>query len=862
MRSIPVLALALAGAAAAAQEIPSPTSFFGHRLGEDRKLAPYERDVDYLRALDRLSPRVSVEEVGRSTLGAEMVVAILTSEANQGRLERYREIARLLHRAAAASPEEAEALAEEGRAILLVTCTIHATEVGCTQMVPDLAFEVATTEDAERRRWLEEVIVLLMPSINPDGQRLVRDWYEQHLGDEYEGGPMPWLYHHYVGHDNNRDFTMLTQAETRVVNDVLYHRWFPQVFVDEHQMGRTGPRMFVPPQTDPVAPEVHSLVFRMADLIGTTMSYRLEEAGKTGVGHDMIYDSYWPGGTRNTAWWKNVVGLLTEVASARIASPVTVDASELEGGEKGLPEYQRRSNFPSPWPGGWWRLADIMDYERIATWAAIEACAGARRELLRNAHRMAREASEAGAAGPPYAWVVRPGQHDAVASGRLVELLLAHGVRVERAEAPFVAGQASYPAGTLVIPAAQPYRPFLLTMLRPQRYPEVTAYAGGPILPPYDVTSWSFPLLLGVELDELEEPLVGSFSAVAEMPWPPVEVEAAPGGWLLPHAADTVYRAMNRLLAAEAEVYWLASEPENGEVGDVYLPPGSVAPAALQELASELHLPVVSLPAPPTGPAYRVRPARVGLYKPWVASMDEGWTRFLLERYEFPFVNLANADLAEGRFSRRQRVDVVLLPDVEADILKEGRPSEEVDRRFWEPLPPEYAGGLDPEGSEKLASWVRAGGTLVALDSASEYAIELLALPVRNVLADVASEQFSAPGTMLRLLVDTEHPLGYGMRREEAGYFAESVAFATAVPHGGLDRRVVARYPEHREDVPVSGYVLGAERLARRAAAVDYEVGDGRAVLIGFRAQHRAQPHRTFKLLFNALYRLEPVELP
>ena len=216
------------------------------------------------------------------------------------------------------------------------------------------------------------------------------------LGTEYEGGRMPWLYHHYVGHDNNRDFYALTQKETQVVNDVLYHRWFPQVFLDEHQMGSTGPRMFVPPQTDPLDPEVHSLVFRMADGIGTNMSRRLEENGKTGVGHNMIFDSYWPGGTRNTAWWKNVTGLLTEVASARIATPIYIDPGELRGGGKGLPEYGRRSNFPSPWPGGWWRLRDIVEYELVATWAFLEAVAEDRNHILTNVDRMARDAIERG----------------------------------------------------------------------------------------------------------------------------------------------------------------------------------------------------------------------------------------------------------------------------------------------------------------------------------------------------------------------------------------------------------------------------------------------------------------------------------
>lgn len=272
----------------AAAGIPRPEEFFGRPLGQDRFLAPYAKVVDYFHALAAGSDRVSVEVAGESTLGNDMLVVVLTSAANQQRLAHYRDIARRLAHPDELSEEQARTLIAEGKTIVLITCTIHSTEVGCTQMVPEFAYEVATTTDAAMLGWLDDVILLLMPSINPDGQVMVVDWYNKYLGTAYEGGRMPWLYHHYVGHDNNRDFYMLTQKETRVVNQILYHRWFPQVFLDEHQMGSTGPRMFVPPQTDPLDLDVHSMVFRLADLLGTHMSLRLEEARKEGVGHNMI----------------------------------------------------------------------------------------------------------------------------------------------------------------------------------------------------------------------------------------------------------------------------------------------------------------------------------------------------------------------------------------------------------------------------------------------------------------------------------------------------------------------------------------------------------------------------------------------
>ncbi len=858
------LILLLLAVPAGAAEIQSPAAFLGHEVGADRKLAPWPKVVEYLRLVDTASPRVSMEVAGTSTLGNEIPVVVVTSEANQANLPRLREIARRLHHPDGLSPAEAEALVAEGKAIVLVTCSIHSTEVGSTQMAMELVHDLATATDPETLRWLDEVVLLLMPSINPDGQVLVVDWYRKWLGTPYEGGPMPWLYHHYVGHDDNRDFAMLTQKETQAVNDLLYHRWFPQVFLDEHQMGSVGPRMFVPPQTDPLAPEVHSLIFRQADLLGTAMSVRLEEAGKRGVGNNMIFDSYWIGGTRNTAWWKNVTGLLTEVASANLASPLHVAAEELRGGQKGLPEYGRRANYPSPWEGGWWRLRDIVEYELVATKALLETSATHRADLLRNTWRMASEAIARGGSEPPYAFLVPPGQHDPVAAARLVELLLRHGVRVERATGPVTAGRATYPAGTWVVPAAQSYRAFLLSVLRPQRYPEVVAYEGGPVLPPYDVTSWSFPLQMGVEVVEAAEPPRGELRAVAEVEWPGGEVAAAAGGWLIPHAADSAFVALNKLLAGGKAVYWLR-EPAAGTAdagrGDLYVPRDAATPGELTELSRAARVPVAPLAAAPVGPAYRVRPVRVGLYKPWVASMDEGWTRFLLERYGFPLESLENEEVRKGAF--RGKVDVLLLPDVGKDILQKGEPSSDESRRFWDPLPPPYAGGLGEEGGKQIKKWVEEGGTLVALDSAAEYVLDLFALPARDVLAKVSEDDFHAPGSTLRVRLDPTHPIAYGLEPEEGIYFSDSPALETSPTDARFTRRLVATYPGDARDILLSGYLKGGEKLERRVALVDFTVGKGRVVLFAFRPQHRAQTLRTLKMLWNALYlgKLEEVEL-
>ena len=870
---VAALILCVIGPCWADAEIPTPEETFGHEVGADHKLIPYPDVLSYLETVAAASDRVSIEEAGRSTLDNPMKVIILSSPENLARLERLRDIARLLAKPGDLTPEQSQQLVDEGKVIALVTCTIHSTEVGSTQMVTEFVHDFATTQDPERLAWMDEVVLLVMPSINPDGQLMVVDWYNQWLGTEYEGGRMPWLYHHYVGHDDNRDFYMLSQKETQVVNDVLYHRWFAQSFLDEHQMGSTGPRMFVPPQTDPLNEEVHSLIFRQADVLGTNMSFRLEEAGKTGVGHNMIFDSYWPGATRNTAWWKNVTGLLTEVASARIASPVYVDPGELRAGGKGIPEYGRRSNFPSPWQGGWWRLRDIVEYELIATWAFLEANAENRASILANMNRMARWSIENGSTEPPYAFVIPPGQHDPVAAAKLVHLLLRHGVEVAVAAEPLKVGFSVYPTGTTVIPAAQPYRPFLLTMLRPQRYPEVKNDSDAGILEPYDVASWSLPLSMGVEVVEASEPLQAALETLAEPVWPAPQIDDSAAGHLIPAGADSAYPAINRLLADGKKVYRLGVDADIGRRGDIYLAANDIAPSTLADIAGELHVPVVPAASSPDTEMLEVGSARVGLFKPWVASMDEGWTRFILEDYEFPLTTIPNEKIRSGEFTAE--VDVLLFPDVSPSIISKGEPDRGSRyRRWWTPLPPKYSGGIDtsPEenggdkkkkeakkttGGDHIKRWVQGGGTVVALGGSSQYFIDLFELPVADVLADVPRSEFNCPGSSLRVKMNVESPLSFGMRAEEIIYFADSPAFRTQVPDPRFDRTVIARYPDDDKDILVSGYLEGGERLEKRAAAVEFSVGKGRVILIGFGAQHRAQPVRTFKLLFNTLYTLE-----
>ena len=829
-----VIALSAAALAPSvrASDIPSPSQMLGIPVGADRTLADYRQIASYFKALDTASPRVSVQVLGPTTRGAEMLMAVISSEANIRNLPRLKEIARRLADPRGLAEAEASSLVEEGRSIVLVTCNIHASEIGASQMAMEWAHALAAAQDAETKRRLDEVVILLVPSLNPDGQIMETEWYRKNLGTTYEGGRLPWIYHHYAGHDNNRDWFMLTQKETRALTRAVYHEWFPQVWLDEHQMGETGPRIFTPPYADPVDPDIHPLIWREVNLIGTTMALRLEQAGKSGAIHSYQYDAYWPGGTRTTGYWKNISGLLTEVASARLATPVRIEAGELSGRAKGMADYGIQANFPNPWPGGWWRLRDIMDYERIVSDALLETAAAHRRDFLRDMLVRARAAISA--AAPREAFRIPADQHDRASAHDLADLMVLHGVEVKQAA-----------TGDVWIPLAQPYGPFIREMLTPQRYPEVKVQPGREILRPYDVAAWSLPLMMGVTVERGTMP-----DRLAPYTRPSPAPPASGTTFALAPAGPAASKAMSA--AVRGGKAWTLREPLAGErpwpAGTVFLD-GAAARAAGQAATGVSLTPAGSVPRG----AMPLAAPRVGLYRSWASSMDEGWTRFLLEQYGFAPHTLDNAAIRAGNLAAS--FDAIVLPSETPDVITSGRSKrDESDMRYVPDVPPEYTGGLEKEGAAAIREFVKAGGTLVALSAATEYVIEELGLPVRNVLARVRTDEFLSPGSLLRVRVAAGHPVTYGLPEEAAVFQDRAIAFETTLPGPEMERWVLASYPDDRRDVLLSGYIQGEDRLTRQAAAVALTYGKGKVVLLGFRAQHRAQTPGTYPFLFNALW--------
>ena len=758
-RLLVLLALALPLAA----QIQSPSQFLKMNVGADKTLADYTQIKSYLRALDAASPRVEVEVLGKTTLGDELIMAVISSEENIRNKETIKRQAKRLADPRGLSDAEAESIIRDGKAVVLVTCNIHSSEIASSQMAMEWAHALATAQDTETKKRLDDVVLLLIPSLNPDGQTMITDYYRKYAGTKYEGGRLPWLYHHYTGHDNNRDWYMLTQLETRAVNRAVYHEWNPQVFVDEHQMGSEGPRMFIPPFADPVDPDVNPLIWREANLIGSNMAFRLEQAGKSGLIYGYSFDAYWLGGTRNTGWWKNVTGLLLEIASARIATPVYIEPNELRGGSKGLVEYKPTINHPNPWKGGWWRMRDIMDYERIASDALHELASRYRADLLRNLLTRSRAAVKHGSTGEGYR--IPKQQHDWPTAQHLAWLMAEHNVEVRQAA-----------NGDYWIPLAQPYSKFIEEMLEPQRYPEIKLQPGRDILRPYDVASWTLPLQMGVKVERTS----------------------------MPEGTTRVTE---------------------------------IKPATKDVIARGEKLP---------------RKPKVATYKSWQASMDEGWTRWVLDTYGIPVKGLSAQEIQKGGLAG---YDAVILPDTPKDVLATGRRrATDTSMRYEEEMPPEYRGGLESSGADALRKFVDGGGTLLGFGDASEYVIEQFNIPVRNALAGVREEDYSNPGSLVRLKLRGDHPVTAGMPAETAAFLDGPIAFDTTAPAADMQRWVLASYPESAEDILLSGWIHGEERLARKAALVAVTYGKGKIVLYGFRPQHRGQTHATFPLVFNALW--------
>ncbi|HVO76956.1 MAG TPA: M14 family zinc carboxypeptidase, partial [Candidatus Bathyarchaeia archaeon] len=709
--------------ATASVAIKSPVEYLGFEIGADRKLADYEQARGYFEMLDEASPWVTVKRIGTTTLGKPMIAVILSSPANLERLDHYLEISRRLADPRKFTGAEAEKLIAEARIITMITPSLHATEVGAMQMTLELAYTVAAQKDERLSKALEQEILYIVPT-NPDGLQMVVDWYRKWIGTEYEGCPMPWLYHYYAGHDNNRDWFSLNLAETRAVFDLYFRSVLPQAVLDMHQQQSNGARLFLPPYYPPANKNVDPIVYRAINLTGASMQLACEERGLAGVISNASYDAYWEGSSNQVGWWHNQIGLLSEAASVNLASPIYIEPTELRGDDVGFPRYEMMINFPHPWPGGWWRLRDIVDYDLTAAKSFVECCSDNRERFLEDCYRMAVNAVERGKTEKPFAYVIPAPQRDPVTAARLVEALMLGGVEVHRAAKDFMVGDRLFRAGSFVVRLDQPYGRYAKDLLEKQEYPDTRSSPKQPLEKPYDVTGWTMPLEMGVGCEEINDHFDASLDLLAAPPYQAGSFADGSWGYALRPEINASYQAVNELLSKGLTVLRL-----NGTgafpAGTFIVPAAKGLSSAAAEIASRTHVDFLPLQSAPAGATHELRAVKTALYKPWIASIDEGWTRLLFDSYKVPYANVSNKEVQENKI---KDFDVLVIPNVSAPIIKDGKIDDEEEARWFRPLPPDYKGGIDKKGIENVKKFVESGGTLICFGSSCNFAIEALEL--------------------------------------------------------------------------------------------------------------------------------------
>jgi len=889
----------------AAAQVPAPESSFGFKPGADMRLATYDQTIAYFKKLAEASPAIRLLEAGRTTQGRVAYYALISEPKNLAEIDRIRETSRRLAHPSGLTDDEARALAREGKAVVHIDGGCHATEVAGAQMTPQLAYDLLTRmEDPEIREILENVVVMLWPTMNPDGQQMVGEWFQKNLDTPYESSGLPRLYQEYVGHDNNRDGYMINMIESRLMEHV-WRQWEPNIIYVHHQTAPFPARIWLPPFSEPVGLEAPFLAAREVNMIGMAIAKGLEERGQTGATHmGTAFDAWYPGYVDYAPIFKNIPAFWTETAG-NMAAPREYSIKDLAPAMRDL---RPQSLYSSPWSPGWWRLADAVAYNETASLAVLEYAAKYKTSLLYNRYQSGRDQIARGTKSAPYAYVFPRDQRDPVAAVELLRRIAFGGVRVSQLTAPAVLEGVTYPAGTWVVPADQEFAAMAREVLDVQKYPDLRQYPGGPPQRPYDAAGWTLPLQMGLKWAAISAPLGDEVRTKMKLLGPafdpksalvpynmssvsdPAPFDSVPGiGFDADLAAAAVsppdgavigagralavdpgqnnaFRALNRAWKQGASVQFAAAVPGQGAR---YLIRGLSRPAET-EMVRALALKAERSNASGTP----LRKPRLGLFQPWSGSMDEGWTRWLLEQYGFGFVSLHPEDF---HFALRDKVDVIILADdarlplasvaggqavrgagAPAGGPPAGAGAPQVGGRAGgasRAVRPEYAYALTAEDLQGFETFIRGGGTLVCFNSACRFAIQQFKLPVRNAVEGIRADEFFLRGSIVEVNVDAAQRVMAGMPEKAAVFVDGSPVFDRLE---GFKGRVLASYAETGSPL-LSGYLIGEKQLNGKAAALDVELDRGHVVLLGFRPQWRAQSFGTFRIVFNAaLYGMNP----
>jgi hypothetical protein len=830
--------------------VPTPESVLGHRPGDDFYLASYDDSREYFHKLAASSNRVKLITVGKTTRGLDWEIAIISSPENLANLDKYKDISRKLADGRGLSTTEARELAHQGKAIVHIDGGLHSTEVAGAQQSIMLAYKLASSQnDPEVDAILNNVILMLWPTLNPDGQNEVASWYRKNLGTSFEVSPLPDLWQEYVGHDNNRDGYMNNMIESQDVTRTEIE-WDPVIFYCHHQTAPFPTRIFIPPFVEPISSNIHPLMARWLNAMGTDIAAYLDEHGMPGAVNRVGFDNWYPGFLDFTHIFRNSISFFTETALFRYATPRFYPVDEFPKDDRGL---RSEVFYSSPWRGGWWRLRDAVNYMEGASMAVLDTAAKYHEELTFNRYQAAVDNVSRFSKEPPYAYVVPLEQRDLFEAATLVQKLMINGIEVQQATKTFHANGREYAPGTWVILMDQPFSPLVKELFEAQHYPDLRETPTSPPKLPYDVTGWTLPMQMGVLVAPVLEPVKpGERAALKKLDQfaaPAGDIDGTGSVFVLSHRSNASFKALNAILDGGGRVSLTPTDsatPDGPEAGAIVV--SGLDREKIKTATGESSLNVKAIGVAPKD-SVTIKKARVGVYRSWVANIDEGWTRWILEKYGFAPITLRNGDIQAGNL--RDRFDAIILPDQAPDRIRNGYGPGVV--------PGMYTGGIGEAGTSALREFVRSGGSLITFNNASLFAIDDLGLPVKNILAGVKDEDFFCSGCLLRVEIqDSGASAVWGLPHDPIVMFERGPAFESK---DGFRGRILAAYPKEQSPL-MSGYLLHPERIQGKAAAVEVQYGKGRVYLLGFRPQWRGQSHGTYKFFFNAIYESQGLSKP
>jgi hypothetical protein len=848
--------------------ITTPEKFFGFQMGADRKMARWDKMVEYYNLLAKQSPRIKVVNMGPTSVGNPFLAVFISSPANLAKLETLRAWNLKLADPRGVPETEIRRIVTQGKAFVLQSMSMHATEIGGSQMAPELIYDLAARTDAETQRILDNVVSIMVPSFNPDGQIWVTDFYNKYVGTPYEGAAYPSLYQKYVGHDNNRDAFMANMVESRYMGKLLFRDWKPQAYVDHHHMGANGARIFLPPYAEPTRPSADPLVWRELSWYGAHMAAKEEEANLSGVINMAIYSGWGHMGFHWITPFHNIAGMLTESASANLASPMEMPKERLSGGARNLPKYEEETVFPNPWPGGTWHLRDIVDRQKVSAWATLDLAARNKEMVLENAYLKAKRQTERGAAAAVKAYLIPINQHDPLTTITMVNKLLGQGVEVKRASQGFTHDGKQYDAGSFIVSMAQPKMGVVRWLLGQTFYPDNTwtREQNGTPIRPYDMSTDTMNEFMGVTANPVSSlPTVAS-AVLADTLAPAGTVTKGSNGYLLDGRLNQSVRAANLLLDKDVAIRRVDKAMGSAQVGD-FVVDAAAPDAVVASAAKTTGVNFTALNADASSSSHALKRQRIAMYERYGGgNIDQGWSQYTFEIFDFPVKSIMDAELKAGNLN--SKYDVLVLPaDNVGTMVGRGAPPAGAAAAaaaaggrgggggggFGGPqTPPEYRTGFGDEGIASIKAFVQAGGTLVTFGEAGSLAIERLQLPLKDVVAGKNSKEFWSPGSTFHVNVNNTNPLAYGMPSQAlATWLPGSQAYDITDANAKVE--TIVSYVD--KGVLQSGWLNGEEIIAKKAAMVSVPYGAGRVILIGFRAQHRAQTHGTYKLVFNSLFR-------